>query len=102
MAFDVSPPHDCCLCPRLASFRAKNRAHYPDFVNQPVESFGSSDARLLIVGLAPGLKGANRTGRPFTADYAGDLLYTTLIELGLAQGVYDRRTDDGLTLCVQP
>ena len=98
MAFDVSPPRDCAKCPRLAAFRAANRAQYPDFANAPVESLGSVDAPLLIVGLAPGLKGANRTGRPFTGDYAGDLLYATLGELGLARGTYDRRPDDGLEL----
>ena len=86
------------MCSRLADFRAANRVAYPDFANAPVESFGDSDARLLIVGLAPGLKGANRTGRPFTGDYAGDLLYETLLSLGLARGSYDRRPDDGLTL----
>ena len=98
MAFDVSPPRDCARCPRLAAFRAVNRARYPDFANAPVESFGRADARLLLVGLAPGLKGANRTGRPFTGDYAGDLLYATLGELGLAKGTYERRPDDGLEL----
>jgi uracil-DNA glycosylase family 4 len=98
MAFDVSPPRDCAICPRLAAFRGANVLRYPDFANAPVESFGDSDARLLIVGLAPGLKGANRTGRPFTGDFAGDLLYATLGELGLAQGRYDRRADDGLAL----
>jgi len=98
MAFDVSPPRDCAQCPRLADFRAANRAKFPEFANAPVESFGDADARLAIVGLAPGLKGANRTGRPFTGDYAGDLLYATLLELGLAQGRYDKRPDDGLSL----
>ncbi len=98
MAFDVSPARDCALCPRLAAFRAANRAQFPEFANAPVESFGDSDARLLIVGLAPGLKGANRTGRPFTGDFAGDLLYATLSELGLARGIYERRADDGLRL----
>ena len=98
MAFDIGPPRDCALCPRLAAFRAANRAQYPEFANAPVESFGCADARLLIVGLAPGLRGANRTGRPFTGDFAGDLLYATLGELGLARGVYDRRPDDGLEL----
>ncbi len=98
MAFDVSPPRDCALCPRLAAFRAENRVKYPDFANAPVESFGDGGARLLIVGLAPGLKGANRTGRPFTGDYAGDLLYATLGELGLTRGIYDRRPDDGMVL----
>jgi uracil-DNA glycosylase family 4 len=98
MAFDVSPPPDCRLCPRLAAFRDENRLTYPDFANAPVESFGDADAHLMIVGLAPGLKGANRTGRPFTGDYAGDLLYETLRDLGLSRGVYAKRPDDGLTL----
>ncbi|HEY1941550.1 MAG TPA: uracil-DNA glycosylase [Roseiarcus sp.] len=98
MAFDVAPPADCQACPRLARFREANRAAFPDWRNAPVESFGDGDARLLIVGLAPGLRGANRTGRPFTGDYAGDLLYATLLEFGFAEGVYDRRPDDGLAL----
>jgi uracil-DNA glycosylase len=98
MAFDVSPPRDCCACPRLAEYRAANRSAYPDWSNAPVESFGAASARLLIVGLAPGLRGANRTGRPFTGDYAGDLLYETLVRFGFASGVYSRRADDGLEL----
>jgi uracil-DNA glycosylase len=98
VAFDISPPRDCPLCPRLAAFREANRLAYPDFANAPVESFGEADARLAIVGLAPGLKGANRTGRPFTGDYAGDLLYETLSEFGLASGHYERRPDDGFRL----
>ena len=98
MAFDVSPSVDCQICPRLAGFRTANRAAFPEYRNAPVESFGDDGARLLIVGLAPGLRGANRTGRPFTGDYAGDLLYATLLEFGFAEGVYDRRPDDGLTL----
>jgi uracil-DNA glycosylase family 4 len=92
------PQRDCPLCPRLAAFRTQNRAAYPEFHNAPVSSFGPWDAELLIVGLAPGLKGANRTGRPFTGDFAGDLLYRTLLDLGLACGRYERRTDDGLRL----
>ncbi|HNB27585.1 MAG TPA: uracil-DNA glycosylase [Alphaproteobacteria bacterium] len=92
------PPPDCQLCPRLAGFRAKARAKYPDWHNAPVMPFGPVDAGLLIVGLAPGLQGANRTGRPFTGDYAGDLLYATLLEFGLARGVYERRPDDSLEL----
>jgi uracil-DNA glycosylase family 4 len=92
------PPHDCPLCPRLADFRAANREKFPDYFNAPVPSFGPRDARLLIVGLAPGLHGANRTGRPFTGDYAGDLLYATLLKHGLARGIYDKRADDGLEL----
>jgi uracil-DNA glycosylase len=98
VAFDVGPSHDCPDCPRLAAFRAANRAAYPDWWNAPVPTFGDSDARVAIVGLAPGLRGANRTGRPFTGDYAGDLLYRTLLEFGFASGVYDRRPDDGLIL----
>ncbi|MEY4965098.1 MAG: hypothetical protein RL274_681 [Pseudomonadota bacterium] len=92
------PPHDCPLCPRLVAFRQANRAKYPDWFNGPVPSFGPLTARILIAGLAPGLQGANRTGRPFTGDWAGDLLYATLIKLGLARGVYDERPDDTLEL----
>jgi uracil-DNA glycosylase family 4 len=92
------PDSACMLCPRLAEFRTANREQYPDFFNAPVPSFGDPAARLLIVGLAPGLKGANCTGRPFTGDYAGDLLYSTLTEFGFARGRYDRRSDDGLRL----
>ena len=98
MAFDDGPPRDCSACPRLAAYRTENRAAFPDWWNAPVPSMGAAEARLLIVGLAPGLKGANRTGRPFTGDYAGDLLYATLIDYGFAVGRYDRRPDDGLTL----
>src|SRR5260370_9341591 len=98
MAFDVSPSRDCAACPRLAEFRAANRAAFPDWSNAPVSSFGEASARLLIVGLAPGLRGANRTGRPFTGDYAGDLLYETLLRFGFASGSYDPRPDDRLEL----
>ena len=91
-------PRDCPRCPRLVSFREANRAAQPDWHNGAVSSFGSDEARLLIVGLAPGLKGANRTGRPFTGDFAGDLLYATLLELGFARGSYAARPDDGLEL----
>ncbi|MEM8877953.1 MAG: uracil-DNA glycosylase [Pseudomonadota bacterium] len=94
----LEPRSDCVLCPRLAQFRADNRVLRPEFFNAPVPNFGQGGARLLIVGLAPGLKGANRTGRPFTGDYAGDLLYDVLIQTGLATGLYDKRPDDGLTL----
>ncbi|MDE1938001.1 MAG: uracil-DNA glycosylase [Alphaproteobacteria bacterium] len=92
------PPRDCLLCPRLVQFRKANAKTYPDYFNAPVPAFGSRDARLLIVGLAPGLKGANRTGRPFTGDWAGDLLFATLLKHGLAKGSYQERADDGLTL----
>jgi uracil-DNA glycosylase len=92
------PPRDCPLCPRLADFRAANRKTYPDYFNNPVPSFTGHDVRLLIVGLAPGLHGANKTGRPFTGDWAGDLLYGTLLKHGLARGPYLERADDGLAL----
>jgi uracil-DNA glycosylase family 4 len=92
------PPKNCPLCPRLAQFRAENRLEYPDYFNAPVPTFGGHDARLLIVGLAPGLHGANRTGRPFTGDFAGDLLYATLLKHGLAKGTYRKSPDDGLEL----
>ena len=92
------PGHDCPRCPRLVAFRQEWRSREPAWFNGPVPAFGAIDARLLIVGLAPGLRGANRTGRPFTGDYAGDLLYGTLIELGFARGTYAARPDDGLTL----
>jgi len=92
------PGRDCPRCPRLVAFREQWRKSEPDWFNAPVDSFGPADARLLIVGLAPGLRGANRTGRPFTGDYAGDLLYATLKEFGFAQGSYAARPDDGLTL----
>ena len=98
MAFDVSPPRECGACPRLAEYRAANRSAYPEWSNAPVDSFGEASARLMIVGLAPGLRGANRTGRPFTGDYAGDLLYETLIRYGFATGAYGREPDDGLEL----
>ena len=92
------PAADCKLCDRLVQFRRENGARFPDYHNAPVPSFGRPDARLLIVGLAPGLQGANRTGRPFTGDYAGDLLYATLKAQGLARGTYAARADDGFTL----
>ena len=92
------PPHDCPLCPRLKAFRDANRAKHPDWFNAPVPNFGPLDARILIAGLAPGLQGANRTGRPFTGDWAGDLLYATLLKHGLAKGEYEERADDTLEL----
>lgn len=92
------PLNDCALCPRLAAFRAANRMAYPHFHNAPVAPFGPETARLLIVGLAPGLKGANRTGRPFTGDYAGDLLYGTLDLFGFSHGSYAASPDDDLML----
>lgn len=92
------PDHDCPLCPRLAGFRTTNRRQYPDFFNGPVPPWGDVRPALLIVGLAPGLKGANRTGRPFTGDYAGDLLYSTLIRYGFARGQFRADPNDGLEL----
>ena len=92
------PGHDCPVCPRLVAFRQANRSAEPGWHNAPVPSFGAEDARLLIVGLAPGLKGANRTGRPFTGDYAGDLLYATLKKFNFAAGDYGRSPDDGFRL----
>ena len=94
----ADPPRDCPLCPRLNGFILAQRDSFPDWFNAPVPSFGDANARLLVVGLAPGLKGANRTGRPFTGDYAGDLLYATLTAFGFAKGSYDARPDDGLSL----
>ena len=91
-------PRGCALCPRLVAYRAENRAAHPDWFNDPAPSFGDPAARLLVVGLAPGRTGANRTGRPFTGDFAGVLLYETLIAARFAQGRYDARPDDGLTL----
>ena len=92
------PSHDCPLCPRLVGYRHDNRRHFPDWFNGPVPDWGDTAPRLIIVGLAPGLRGANRTGRPFTGDYAGDLLYRTLLKFGLASGVYDADPGDSLRL----
>src|SRR3954465_4570762 len=92
------PGRNCRRCPRLVAFRNDWRKREPSWFNAPVPSFGPLDARVLIVGLAPGLQGANRTGRPFTGDWAGDLLYATLGEFGFSRGSYDERADDGLSL----
>ena len=94
----VQPDADCPLCPRLVAYRAANRAAHPDWFNAPVPSFGPLDAWLLVVGMAPGVAGANRTGRPFTGDHAGILLYETLTKFGLAEGAYRADPGDGLTL----
>lgn len=94
----TEPPRDCARCPRLAAFRAQCRTDFPDWWNAPVYAFGDPDAWLAFAGLAPGKHGANRTGRPFTGDYAGDLLFATMSEFGLSKGTYDSRIDDGLTL----
>lgn len=92
------PGRDCPLCPRLVAFRQANREREPEWHNAPVESFGPGNARLLVVGLAPGMRGANRTGRPFTGDGAGNLLYPALLATGFARGSYEARPDDGLEL----
>lgn len=97
-ALPGNAPLSCTLCPRLVEFREQNIKKFPDFFNGPVPAFGALNAELLIVGLAPGLKGANRTGRPFTGDYAGDLLYPTLIKYGFAIGSYGASIEDGLKL----
>lgn len=94
----AEPPADCPLCPRLVAYRADNARREPDWFNGAAPSFGDPEARLLVAGLAPGRTGANRTGRPFTGDHAGWLLYQTLIDTGFAQGTYDARPDDGLRL----
>ena len=90
----AGPPRDCGLCPRLVAFRGENRDRHPDWFNGAVPAFGPATARILVVGLAPGLQGANRTGRPFTGDYAGDLLYPTLVKFGLAKGTYRAEVGD--------
>ncbi len=94
----TEPPRDCPLCPRLVALRAALRVEYPDWWNAPVPAFGDPAAWLAIVGLAPGKYGANRTGRPFTGDAAGDLLFATLAKFGLSAGTYEARPDDGLSL----
>ena len=94
----AEPGRDCPRCPRLVAFRAANRDAEPGWHNAPVPSFGDLDGTLLVVGLAPGLRGANRTGRPFTGDYAGNLLYDTLARFGFARGRYEARPDDGFEL----
>jgi uracil-DNA glycosylase len=93
-----APAADCPLCPRLVDYRASNRAANPGWFNGAVPSFGALDARFLVVGLAPGVRGANRTGRPFTGDFAGTLLYQTLIRFGFAEGVYGADPSDGVVL----
>lgn len=93
-----NPDHNCPLCPRLKAFRDANVAAYPDWHNGPVDAFGPLSAKILVVGLAPGLRGANRTSRPFTGDWAGDLLYATLLKFGFASGSYGKTSDDGLRL----
>lgn len=94
----TEPPHDCPRCPRLVAFRDELRTEFPTWWNAPVPAFGDPDAWLGIIGLAPGKHGANRTGRPFTGDFAGQLLYDTLGKFGLAEGVFAAKPDDGLKL----
>jgi uracil-DNA glycosylase len=94
----AKPARDCPLCPRLKAFRQNLRRNEPTWFNAPVPCFGPPSARLLIVGLAPGMRGANRTGRPFTGDYAGDLLYETLARFDFVRGNYQARPDDGLVM----
>lgn len=94
----TEPPRDCPRCPRLVGLRRECRAEHPDWWNAPVYAFGDPGGWLAFAGLAPGKHGANRTGRPFTGDYAGDLLFATLAEFGLSKGRYQARIDDGLTL----
>jgi uracil-DNA glycosylase family 4 len=94
----ADPAPDCTLCPRLVAYRHENSAKAPHWFNGAVPSFGDPQARLLVLGLAPGVAGANRTGRPFTGDFAGTLLYETLTRFGFANGRFDARTDDGLEL----
>src|SRR5688500_10306175 len=98
MTASGKPGRDCPFCPRLKAFRDDWRRREPHWFNAPVPSFGPLTARLLVVGLAPGLQGANRTGRPFTGDYAGDLLFGTLKEFGFARGQFDARVDDTMEL----
>lgn len=98
LEFSAEAPKECDLCPRLRQFILDQRVKEPDWFNGAVPSFGDPNAQLLIIGLAPGLTGANRTGRPFTGDWAGDLLYETLGKFGFSSGTYDRRPDDGLEL----
>jgi uracil-DNA glycosylase len=94
----AEPPRDCPLCPRLVAYRRENQAYDPTWWNGPAPSFGDENARLLVLGLAPGRKGANRTGRPFTGDFAGKLLYETLDKFGFSEGRFEARPDDGLRL----
>ena len=92
------PDRDCPLCPRLCEFRTANRLKFPHYYNGPVPPFGDLNAEVLIVGLAPGLNGANQTARPFTNDYAGDVLYPILKKFGFARGDYQKRKNDGFEL----
>ena len=94
----TDPPHDCHICPRLVQYRTQNQQKYPHYFNAPIPAFGDKNAELAIVGLAPGVKGANRTGRAFTGDYAGTLMYQTLLKFGFASGTFNENGDDDLAL----
>ncbi|MGI3777547.1 MAG: uracil-DNA glycosylase family protein, partial [Janthinobacterium lividum] len=94
----ATPPRDCPLCPRLVEYRASNRAANPEWFNGAVPGFGPRTAPFLVVGMAPGVRGANRTGRPFTGDHAGVLLYTTLLRHGFARGEYRADPEDGMEM----
>ena len=96
--FPAEAPADCTLCPRLVEYRRENEAKHPDWFNGAVSSFGDEAAELLIIGLAPGVTGANKSGRPFTGDWAGDLLYATIDKFGWSEGTFKARPDDGLKL----
>ncbi len=98
MPVPINPKKNCKICPRLADFRHENKKKYPDFFNAPVPVWGDKNPKLIIVGLAPGLKGANKTGRAFTGDYAGDILFKTLKKAGLSEGEYQSSVDDNLQL----
>ncbi|MBN8648025.1 MAG: uracil-DNA glycosylase [Caulobacterales bacterium] len=98
MTFAKEAPKNCNLCPRLVEYRNKNAAENPDWFNGPAPSFGDENANILVAGLAPGRMGANRTGRPFTGDYAGELLYQTLKKFGLMFGEYKADPLDGIEL----
>jgi uracil-DNA glycosylase family 4 len=98
MTANPEPGRDCPLCPRLVAYREDNRRKEPTWFNGPAPSFGDANARLLVAGLAPGRGGANRTGRPFTGDFAGKLLYETLDKFGFSHGTFDARVDDGVRL----
>jgi len=95
---NLCPQKNCSLCPRLVEFRIRNQQNFPNYYNAPVPSFGSANAEILVLGMAPGLNGANQTGRPFTNDYAGDVLYPALKKFGLATGTYGKCADDGFEL----
>lgn len=97
-AIPPEAPYSCSLCPRLVAYRQENQVQEPGWHNGPVDSFGPESARFLVVGMAPGRTGANRTGRPFTGDGAGDLLFATLLQTGFARGVYKQSPDDGLQM----